>query len=149
MIVGPVRLSMGLWWCFHFGSWHVMTWCTFRLKVLISFTLIHHLVCFDSIVPRRMILQIFSNWGLDVFILLLTVVSWSVLVIYNILYLFSFPFSALCQLSFGFHDHSFDIFLVIFRTLSCTISSSLSQPLSASSYTFRLPFNIGRTFRYL
>ena len=56
IIVGLVRLLMGLWWCFHFGSWHVMTWCTFRLRVLVSFIFIHPLVCFDSLVLGRIVL---------------------------------------------------------------------------------------------
>lgn len=83
------------------------------------------------------------------FILLLIGVSQSVLGVYNILYLLSFLFLVLCQLSFGLRNHNFSIFLVIFWTWSCTISSSLSHLLLASSHTFWLPFSLSCTFSYL
>ena len=33
MMVGPVRLLIYLWWCFHVDSWHVMSWLAYILDL--------------------------------------------------------------------------------------------------------------------
>ena len=33
VMVGPVRLLIYLWWCFHVDSWHVVSWLTYILDL--------------------------------------------------------------------------------------------------------------------
>ena len=33
MMVGPVRLWIYLWWCFHVDSWHVVSWLAYILDL--------------------------------------------------------------------------------------------------------------------